>query len=78
MPKLLSCSEAPDETGGQQIRHQSSNDWADVETDRRNTTYNILSGGSRVIVDGPLARRTVGIAAFVMASLAISVALAVG
>jgi len=49
-----------------------------VETDRRNTTYNIFSGGSRVIVDGLLARRTVGIAAFVKASLAISVALAVG
>ena len=48
-----------------------ANDWADVETDRRNTTYNIFSGGSRVIVEGLLSRRSVGVAAILMASLAL-------
>jgi 1,4-dihydroxy-2-naphthoate polyprenyltransferase len=31
-----------------------ANDYADMETDRQNTTYNIFSGGSRVLVDGDL------------------------
>lgn len=47
-----------------------ANDWADVETDRRNSTYNIFSGGSRVIVEGLLSRRSVGIAAIVTAMFA--------
>jgi 1,4-dihydroxy-2-naphthoate polyprenyltransferase len=49
-----------------------ANDWADVETDQRNTTYNIFSGGSRVIVEGLLSRRAVGTAAIVMAALALA------
>lgn len=47
-----------------------ANDWADVETDERNGTYNIFSGGSRVIVDGQLSRAAVGRAAVGAAVLA--------
>ncbi len=49
-----------------------ANDWADVDTDRENSTYNIFSGGSRVIVEGLLTRRALGIAAIVMATLALA------
>jgi len=33
-----------------------ANDRADIETDRRNTTYNIFSGGSRTLVSGPITK----------------------
>ena len=48
-----------------------ANDWADLETDRRNNTYNIFSGGSRVLVEGALERRQLGIAAVLMTVLAL-------
>lgn len=48
------------------------NDWADVETDRRNETATMFSGGSRVLVDGLLSRRSVGRAAILAAVLALA------
>ena len=48
-----------------------ANDWADVETDRKNTTFNMFSGGSRAIVEGKLSRRAVGRAAIVCVTLAL-------
>lgn len=48
-----------------------ANDWADVETDRRNTTFNMFSGGSRAIVEGKLSRAAVGRAAVICVVLAI-------
>lgn len=49
-----------------------ANDWADVETDRHNSTYNIFSGGSRVLVEGMLSRRELGRAAVLMTALALA------
>ncbi|MBN2716332.1 MAG: prenyltransferase [Deltaproteobacteria bacterium] len=46
-----------------------ANDYADIETDHLNQTYTIFSGGSRVLADGELSRRTLGIAAVTMAAL---------
>lgn len=47
-----------------------ANDWADVDADENNDTYNIFSGGSRVIVQGQLSRTAVGRAAVIAAVLA--------
>ena len=46
-----------------------ANDYADMETDRQNTTYNIFSGGSRVLVDGDLKPEQLKNAAISMAGL---------
>ncbi|WP_257463143.1 prenyltransferase [Archangium lipolyticum] len=56
-----------------------ANDWADQETDRRNRTATVFSGGSRVLVEGRLSPRALGTAALVCAGslLAVSVGLAV-
>lgn len=56
-----------------------ANDWADQETDRRNRTATLFSGGSRVLVDGRLSPRAIGTAALVCAVglVAVSVGLAV-
>ncbi|MFP2905435.1 prenyltransferase [Pyxidicoccus sp. 3LFB2] len=56
-----------------------ANDWADQETDRRNQTATLFSGGSRVLVEGRLSARAIGTAALVCAGglLAVSVGLAV-
>lgn len=56
-----------------------ANDWADQETDRRNRTATLFSGGSRVLVDGRLSPRALGTAALVCAVglVAVSVGLAV-
>lgn len=48
-----------------------ANDYADMETDRQNTTYNIFSGGSRVLVDGDLMPGQLKKAAIYMAGLCI-------
>lgn len=40
-----------------------ANDWADQETDRRNQTATLFSGGSRVLVEGALTPRALGTAA---------------
>jgi 1,4-dihydroxy-2-naphthoate octaprenyltransferase len=40
-----------------------ANDWADQETDRRNRTATLFSGGSRVLVEGRLSPRALGAAA---------------
>ncbi|ATB27780.1 prenyltransferase [Melittangium boletus] len=44
-----------------------ANDWADQETDRRNRTATLFSGGSRVLVEGRLSSRALGGAAIVCA-----------
>lgn len=44
-----------------------SNDVADMEADRSNTTYNAYSGGSRVLVEGKLTRRQLAMGAVVAA-----------
>jgi 1,4-dihydroxy-2-naphthoate octaprenyltransferase len=56
-----------------------ANDWADQETDRRNRTATVFSGGSRVLVEGRLSPRALGMAALVCAGalLAVSAGLAV-
>ncbi|WP_164009519.1 prenyltransferase [Pyxidicoccus trucidator] len=56
-----------------------ANDWADQETDRRNQTATLFSGGSRVLVEGRLSPRAIGTAALVCAGglLAVSTGLAV-
>jgi 1,4-dihydroxy-2-naphthoate polyprenyltransferase len=46
-----------------------TNDIADVETDRENTTYTIFSGGSRVLVRDLLSKKHLAIAAMVCALL---------
>ncbi len=50
-----------------------ANDWADVETDSANETFNMFSGGSRVVVDGMISRKALGIAAIFMATLSVVV-----
>jgi len=40
-----------------------ANDWADAHIDGENKTYNIFSGGSRVIPEGKITRRSLGVAA---------------
>ncbi|MCY1020450.1 prenyltransferase [Pyxidicoccus sp. MSG2] len=56
-----------------------ANDWADQETDRRNQTATLFSGGSRVLVEGRLSPRALGTAALgcAMGLVAVSVALSV-
>jgi 1,4-dihydroxy-2-naphthoate octaprenyltransferase len=56
-----------------------ANDWADQETDRRNRTATLFSGGSRVLVEGRLSPRALGMAAIVcaVALVGVSVGLAV-
>ncbi|MBN2344587.1 MAG: prenyltransferase [Deltaproteobacteria bacterium] len=49
-----------------------ANDYADVETDKLNKTFTIFSGGSRVLADGELSRRTLGVAALMMAGLSLT------
>lgn len=44
-----------------------ANDWADQETDRRNQTATMFSGGSRVLVEGRITPRALGTAALVCA-----------
>jgi len=46
-----------------------ANDYADAEIDGANTTYNIFSGGSRVIPEGKLTRKELGVGAVVVISL---------
>lgn len=46
-----------------------ANDYADAEADQVNTTFNLFSGGSRVIPQGKLSRQSLGRAALLMASL---------
>lgn len=55
-----------------------ANDVADRETDARNTTATIFSGGSRVLVEGVLSPRALGAAALVTASLALGCGVALG
>ena len=55
-----------------------ANDFADVQTDRLNRTYTPFSGGSRVLVDGDLTRRQLGVAAWAMALLSIACGVALG
>lgn len=50
-----------------------ANDWADWKTDQTNSTFNMFSGGSRVLVDGDISREALGRAAAVMAGLAAGV-----
>jgi 1,4-dihydroxy-2-naphthoate octaprenyltransferase len=38
-----------------------ANDYADFEVDKTNRTYNLFSGGSRVLVEGKLDRRQLGL-----------------
>ena len=45
-----------------------ANDWADQETDRHNQTYTPFSGGSRVLAQGRLSPRALGMAAGVCAT----------
>src|SRR5687767_1715008 len=52
-----------------------ANDLADEEGDRNNTTFNLFSGGSRVLVDGKLDRRQLGRAAIGAAIALLVVAL---
>ncbi len=49
-----------------------ANDYADIEVDRRNTDFNIFSGGSRVLVDGDLRPAQLKYAAFLMAGLCLA------
>ncbi len=46
-----------------------ANDYADAEADQVNTSYNLFSGGSRVIPQGKLSRASLGRAALLMASM---------
>ncbi|MCA9632955.1 MAG: UbiA family prenyltransferase, partial [Myxococcales bacterium] len=46
-----------------------ANDYADADADRLNTSYNLFSGGSRVIPQGKLSRRSLGRAALLMAAV---------
>ena len=46
-----------------------ANDYADQETDRKNETYNMFSGGSRVLVDGDISPRGLMAGAVFMAVL---------
>ncbi|MEZ4369918.1 MAG: prenyltransferase [Polyangiaceae bacterium] len=55
-----------------------ANDYADAEADQLNTTYNLFSGGSRVIPQGKLSRSSLGRAALLMAALLLIYAAAVG
>lgn len=43
-----------------------ANDVADAETDARNSTFQLFSGGSRVIVEGKLTRKALAIGALLM------------
>lgn len=46
-----------------------ANDYADAETDKLNSTFNVFSGGSRVIPEGRLTSKEVGTGAIIMATL---------
>ncbi|HEX8538121.1 MAG TPA: prenyltransferase [Cystobacter sp.] len=50
-----------------------ANDWADQETDRRNRTATVFSGGSRVLVEGRLSPRALGTAAIACAVMLVGV-----
>ena len=56
-----------------------ANDYADIATDRLNTTFNIFSGGSRVLVDGKLTQSElkVGITTTVLFTVLTGVALTI-
>lgn len=43
-----------------------ANDVADAEADSRNTTFDLFSGGSRVIPEGKLTRKALAVGAFIM------------
>jgi 1,4-dihydroxy-2-naphthoate polyprenyltransferase len=45
------------------------NDYNDLETDRLNRTFNVFSGGSRVLVEGRLSRRELAIGIWLMVVL---------
>ncbi|WP_161635933.1 prenyltransferase [Desulfonatronovibrio hydrogenovorans] len=55
-----------------------ANDIADVETDTLNRTHNIFSGGSRVLVDRSLSRKSLTMAALIFGLLCIAVGLVLG
>jgi 1,4-dihydroxy-2-naphthoate octaprenyltransferase len=46
-----------------------ANDYADIETDKKNTTFNIFSGGSRVLVNREIEPKSLKRASILMASL---------
>lgn len=50
-----------------------ANDYADQDADRCNTTFNLFSGGSRVLVDGDLTPGQLKNGAIVMAGLCIAI-----
>jgi 1,4-dihydroxy-2-naphthoate octaprenyltransferase len=50
-----------------------ANDYSDWETDQKNDTYNMFSGGSRVLVDGELNRGQLGAAAWITSLGAIGI-----
>ncbi len=54
------------------------NDYADLETDRLNTTATVFSGGSRVLVEGDLQPASLRRATQLMAGLCLAIGLALG
>lgn len=55
-----------------------ANDIADVDTDARNRTYNIFSGGSRVLVINSLSEKSLALAACVFGLLCVLIGLVLG
>ncbi len=55
-----------------------ANDVADVETDTINRTYNIFSGGSRVLVDRSLSRRSLALAALSLGFFCVIIGVVLG
>ncbi len=55
-----------------------ANDVADLETDTINRTYNIFSGGSRVLVDNSLSRTSLALAAFLFGFFCVFIGVALG
>ena len=52
-----------------------ANDYADIETDKDNSTYTVFTGGSRVLVEGAISKRSMGKAIVLMVALNISLGL---